>query len=288
MMTTHAYRYKDHWIRISGAVLWAHFIKSLGYSESLFQMFVEPGYFTDILIGTAITLLIWEVIRQATVWLDRHYDWLEHTLMRTFLQLLLGAVLPGLLIFFLMFLHFKYILQYDIFKTPWLVVEYRVTFLFLLMINGYYLGHYFYLRFRQAEQALSAALQPVVPIAAPPPEEPVTLVVQSLIAIKGAKNIPVPVENVAYCYVREEQYYLKTFDDQQFMIDHTLDELEDMLPAANFFRLNRQLVGHFRACAAFKNIENGKLDITMKPAFHEPVVVSQKKAAAFKEWLVSR
>jgi len=280
--------YKDHWIRISGAVLWSHFIKSLGYRESLFEMFMEPGYFVDILAGTGITLLIWELIRQMTSWLDRHYDWLEHTLMRTFLQLLLGAALPGLLVFFLMFLYFKYLISVSIFETPWLLIEYRVTFLFLFMINGYYLGHYFYLRFRKAEQqstALEAAFRPHTVTGQ---EELPSAPVQSLIAVKGAKNIPVPVENIAYCYVRDENYYLKTFDEQQFMIPHTLDELESMLPVANFFRLNRQLVAHFKACAAFKNIENGKLELTIKPPFPEPVVVSQKKAAAFKEWLVSR
>ena len=280
--------YKDHWIRISGAVLWAHFIKSLGYKEGLFETFMEPDYFVDILAGTVITLLVWELIRQMTTWLDRHYDWLEHTLMRTFLQLLLGAALPGLLVFFLMFLYFKYILTFSIFETPWLLIEYRVTFLFLLMINGYYLGQYFYFRFRLAEQQATALEAVRLPILPEPEETPAAPVIQSLIAVKGAKNIPVPVETIAYCYVRDENYYLKTFDEQQFMIPHTLDELETMLPAAIFFRLNRQLVAHFKACAAFKNIENGKLELTMKPPFPEPVVVSQKKAAAFKEWLVSR
>jgi len=280
--------YKDHWIRISGAVLWAHFIKSLGYRESLFEMFMEPVYFVDILAGTGISLLIWELIRQVTSQLDRHYDWLEHTLMRTFLQLLLGTALPGLVVFFIMFLYFKYFIAVSIFETPWLLIEYRVTFLFLFMINGYYLGHYFYFRFRLAEQQVTALEAVRPPILTGLEETPAAPAIQSLIAVKGAKNIPVPVENIAYCYVRDENYYLKTFDEQQFMIPHTLDELETMLPAAIFFRLNRQLVAHFKACAAFKSIENGKLELTLKPSFPEPVVVSQKKAATFKEWLVSR
>lgn len=287
-MRVPVYPYKDHWIRVCGAVLWAHFIKSLGYKESLFETLLEPGYFTDTLVGTGMTLLIWEMIRQITMWLDRHYDWLEHALMRTFLQLLLGVALPGLFIFFMMLLYFKYILNFNIFETSWLLIEYRVTLLFLFMINGYYLGYYFYLRFRLAEQqsaVVKTLHQPVIPeqetaLAATP--------IQSLIAVKGAKNIPVLIDNIAYCYVRDETYYLKTFDEQQFMIPHTLDELETMLPATNFFRLNRQLVAHFKACAAFKSIENGKLELTMKPLFPEPVIISQKKAAAFKEWLVSR
>ena len=286
-MSTSVYSYKDHWIRACGAVLWAHFIKSLGYKDSLFEMLMEPGYFPDILVGTGITLLIWELIRQITMWLDRHYDWLEQTLMRTFLQLLLGIALPGLLVFFLMFLYFRYILSFNIFETPWLLIEYRVTLLFLFMINGYYLGYYFYLRFRLAEQR-SAALEAFRAPGVMEQETAVAAPIQSLIAVKGAKNIPVLIDNIAYCYVRDETYYLKTFDEQQFMIPHTLDELETMLPATNFFRLNRQLVAHFKACAAFKNIENGKLQLTMKPAFPEPVVISQKKAAMFKEWLVSR
>jgi hypothetical protein len=276
--------YPDHWIRIIGAVLWAHFIKAIGYSESLFELFMERGYFTDIAAGTIITLLIWEMIRQASRRLDRHYDWLEATLMRVLLQAALGIGLPALALFFVMLLYFRYVFGVSIFDTPWLQVEYRVALLFVLMINGYYLGRYFYHRFRMAEQQLAAAARPV----ASPVEPGPGTVVQSLIAVKGAKNIPVPVADIAYCYVRDEHYFLHTSGGQSFMIDHTLDELDALLPTGAFFRLNRQMVAHWKACSAFKNIENGKLEVSLQPAYPEPVIVSQKKAAAFKDWLVNR
>lgn len=273
--------YQDHWIRLLGAILWAHFIKTIGYSERLFEMFMERGYFTDIAAGTVITLFIWEIIRQTSMRLDRYYDWLEATLMRSLLQSAFGIGLPALAIFFILFLYFRYVFGVSIFDTPWLQVEYRVALLFVLMINGYYLGRYFYHRFRMAEQQLAAVAVPVEPV-------PGSVAVQSLIAVKGAKNIPVPVQDIAYCYVRDENYFLHTADGQSFMIEHTLDELEALLPAGAFFRLNRQMIAHWKACSAFKNITNGKLEVSLHPAYSEPVIVSQKKAAVFKDWLVNR
>jgi hypothetical protein len=58
------------------------------------------------------------------------------------------------------------------------------------MINGYYLGQYFYFRFRLAEQqatALEAIRTPMLPGLEETPAAPA---IQSLIAVKGAKNIP--------------------------------------------------------------------------------------------------
>lgn len=280
--------YQDHWIRFIASVFWAHFIKALGYSESLFEMFLEQGYFTDIVFGTLITLLIWESIRQTTILLERRYDWLEHTLARTALQVALGIVAPALLLFFIMLLYFRYAFGMSILDTSWLLIEYRVSVLFMVVVNGYYLGRYFYMRYRRAEAQLMAQSTPGdSPAARPLPETPVPAV-QSLIALKGARNIPVPVENIAYCYLQDGHYFLRTFEEEHLMIDHTLDEIESLLPPASFFRLNRQTLAHWKACAAFKSIAGGKLEVTLKPAHTAPVIVSQKKAAILREWLVSR
>ncbi|MDX2285540.1 MAG: LytTR family DNA-binding domain-containing protein [Bacteroidia bacterium] len=275
-MTPSSYTYRAYGLRLAGALYAAHLIKALGSREPLFELMTEPGYLPDLLAGTAITLLIWEWTGRASSWLDRSYDWLRHSVQRLLLQLLLGMALPALMIFGINSLYFRYVLGERLLGSSWLLIEYRVSLLLLLMINASFFCWYLYVRLREAEARLAEPRGP----AAPPPGP--------LLAVKGSRQVPVQPHEMAYCCLEEGQYWLYTFGQERMLIPHTLDELEAMLPAELFFRLNRQVIAQRQACAAFAQAAHGKLEVTLRPPLPAPVLVSQKKAAAFKAWLISR
>lgn len=279
--------YPDIWMRIIGSIFLAHFIKILGHSQSLWEMVMQPEYFLEVLTGALINFVVWSLVRWVSIRLDAHYDWLEAAMMRAFLQAALGFVVPVLISFFTMYLFFIYVAGDNIFNSSWLYVEYRVVLFYLAMMNCFYLAYYFYQRFRQAEVALQKLQdQLVAPQAmASTPVASNTLVI---IATKGSRQVPVPVEEIAYCFLQDDIYYLKTYDDQQLMSNETLDELANLLPASQFFRINRQILANAKACASFRSIANGKLEVVLQPSMPEPATVSQKKAASFKNWLVNR
>jgi two-component system LytT family response regulator len=58
-----------------------------------------------------------------------------------------------------------------------------------------------------------------------------------------------------------------------------------MLDPQRFFRLNRQIIAELRAVERVHLYFNGKLKVTLQPAFDEEVLVSREKAADFKRWL---
>ncbi|HLK97945.1 MAG TPA: LytTR family DNA-binding domain-containing protein, partial [Hymenobacter sp.] len=60
---------------------------------------------------------------------------------------------------------------------------------------------------------------------------------------------------------------------------------EQMLDPKRFFRLNRQIVAQLRAVERVNLYFNGKLKLTLQPAFEEEVLVSREKAGDFKRWL---
>ena len=279
--------YPDIWIRIIGSIFLAHFIKILGHSQSLWEMVMQPEYFLEVLTGALVNFVVWSLVRWVSIRLDAHYDWLETAMMRAFLQAVLGFVVPVLISFFTMYFFFIYVAGDNIFNSSWLYVEYRVVLFYLAMMNCFYLAYYFYQRFRQAEVALQTLQdQLVAPQAmASTPVASNTLVI---IATKGSRQVPVPVEEIAYCFLQDDIYYLKTYDDQQLMSNETLDELANLLPASQFFRINRQILANAKACASFRSIANGKLEVILQPSMPEPATVSQKKAASFKNWLVNR
>lgn len=279
--------YPDIWIRIIGSIFLAHFIKILGHSQSLWEIVMQPEYFLEVLTGALINFIVWSLVRWVSIRLDAHYDWLDASMLRAFLQAALGFVVPVLISFFAMYLFFIYVAGDNIFNSSWLYVEYRVVLFFLAMMNCFYLAYYFYQRFRQTEAALlalsSSSAAPLPATSTPAASN--TLVI---IATKGSRQVPVPVEEIAYCFLQDDIYYLKTYDDQQLMSNETLDELANLLPASQFFRINRQILANAKACASFRSIANGKLEVILQPSMPEPATVSQKKAAAFKSWLVNR
>jgi DNA-binding LytR/AlgR family response regulator len=82
-----------------------------------------------------------------------------------------------------------------------------------------------------------------------------------------------------------EHTFIKTFEGETFFTTASLDELETRLDEQRFFRANRQTIVHRDACQSFSAAEYGKLKLQLHPEPKEPVIVSQKKAAAYRQWL---
>src|SRR5687767_12994090 len=116
-MTTNPPVYKDFWFKIIGCLAISEITDSIGREESLFQRMSTRHFYTDLLGGFVIALILWEIVRQIIRWLDRRYDWMEQPLKRIFLQLFLGIVLPSFLAFVGTMVFMKLAYNQDIFKT---------------------------------------------------------------------------------------------------------------------------------------------------------------------------
>src|SRR5436190_21787465 len=53
------------------------------------------------------------------------------------------------------------------------------------------------------------------------------------------KLVSVDVEEIAYFYSDERLNFFKTLDNKKFVVDYTMDELEDMLDPNKYFRISR-------------------------------------------------
>jgi DNA-binding LytR/AlgR family response regulator len=101
----------------------------------------------------------------------------------------------------------------------------------------------------------------------------------------GQKLISVDVENIAYIFSDKGLSYLRTKQNQKYIVDYTMDELEKMLSPQRFFRANRQFIISDLAVEAIHTWFNQKLKVEVKPELAEPVIISRDKANAFKEWM---
>lgn len=271
-------RYNDLYFRFIAALLAAHFIVAFGDKETLFQLLLDKYYYMALGSSFVIALVLVTIVNLITRKLDKHYDWKQYPVERTGLQLLAGLVFPAVVALLLAALYFK-LNGLDIFKTLYFQIDFPVIVGMILLFNIYYLAYYFYLQMRLAEKAAKTLDD----------AENATLnraeSKEVIITSRGAKNIPIPVNKISYIYHQEQYNFIKTSDNEDFLIAEPLDIIQQQLSPKQFFRVNRQMLVNFNACSHFENIEHQKLRLYVIPETKVPIVVSQKKAKEFKGWM---
>ena len=98
--------------------------------------------------------------------------------------------------------------------------------------------------------------------------------------------ISIPQDQIAY-FIRNELIYLHTIEGKKLVTDYkTLDELEELIDPACFFRANRQCIVHLDAVSGYRSYDSSKLQVILNsPNDALEVIVSKEKASAFKHWL---
>lgn len=97
--------------------------------------------------------------------------------------------------------------------------------------------------------------------------------------------VPIHQHEIAYFFTTNELVCLVRYDNRQFLVDYTLEELEKLLDPSHFFRLNRQYIAALSAVKHIHTYFNGKLKLDLHPEPMQEILISREKAPAFKEWV---
>lgn len=98
-------------------------------------------------------------------------------------------------------------------------------------------------------------------------------------------RVPVGVDEICYFFRVGRHTFLRTFDRKDYLIPESLQQVQAMLDPACFFRVNRQLLMHYKAFRSYKPAGYGKLELDLHLAPPFPAIVSQVKAPAFRHWM---
>jgi two-component system, LytTR family, response regulator LytT len=101
----------------------------------------------------------------------------------------------------------------------------------------------------------------------------------------GSRYISLEIDVIAYFYFEERLTFIKTWKGESFVIDFSLDELEQMLSPEHFFRVNRQYIIHHRAVVSIHDYFNSKLLLTLNPPAKQEVIISRERSSQFKSWM---
>jgi two-component system, LytTR family, response regulator len=91
-------------------------------------------------------------------------------------------------------------------------------------------------------------------------------------------------DQISVFYADGRDVYLVTNQNRKFIIDYTLEALEDILNPGTFFRLNRTFILNINAIKDVLIYSNSRLKITLQQDFDKEIIVSREKVGEFKEW----
>lgn len=93
------------------------------------------------------------------------------------------------------------------------------------------------------------------------------------------------VNDVAYFYSENKITYAVTKQGEQCVVDMPLTRLVEELDSDHFFRANRQVLLSVGSIVHIEPYFNGKIAVTVKPAFKSKITISEEKISVFKMWL---
>jgi len=97
--------------------------------------------------------------------------------------------------------------------------------------------------------------------------------------------VPVPVADFALFLIESAIVYGLTFKEEKYVLDETLDVLENKLNQTDFFRANRQFIVSRKTIIEVKNYFNGRLLLKTKPNIKEQILISKARVNLFRQWL---
>jgi two-component system, LytTR family, response regulator len=104
-------------------------------------------------------------------------------------------------------------------------------------------------------------------------------------AVHVGKSVTLVPQQEVLCFIKEEIIYLINTEGRKFITDYrSLDEVEELLDPAEFYRANRQFIIPLTHIDSFRSDDTGKINVKMKGLKMEDIVVSKEKAAEFKKW----
>ena len=88
-------------------------------------------------------------------------------------------------------------------------------------------------------------------------------------------------------YADGRDVYMVTTQGRKFIIDYTLESLEEILDPKDFFRINRTFILNINAIKDVLVYSNSRLKVRLTQDFDKEIIVSREKVNEFKNWLNS-
>jgi DNA-binding LytR/AlgR family response regulator len=90
---------------------------------------------------------------------------------------------------------------------------------------------------------------------------------------------------IRFCYAEDSLVFTRLADGKKYSLDHTLEQLEQLLNPTHFFRINRKILLHIEAVDKIHPYFNNRLKLELQPSPGFEIVVSRERVQDFKNWI---
>ncbi|MEN0049196.1 MAG: LytTR family DNA-binding domain-containing protein [Bacteroidota bacterium] len=273
--------YKDRRFILAGTIIVTLCLTFIGTDHTLNEVLSDRIIFKKLLLNSLTILIAWLGIRQLIIFFDRRMPWDKKTSEKRW-SIQISITLLFVIAVFLIQLYSRtlFIPEWKLFsKTVW-SVDFPLALLFGLSFNFLYY-HWWTQNRRQIVDKMDTVAANWQDDNTP------SNIAQSISVKKGRRTILIPSDEIAYAFRVEEFNYLVAKNGEKYLLDTSLNALEQELNPLHFFRLNRQLLVHRTAIQSFQILPNRHLEITLQPKLKGNSLVNKNKAAGFKKWMKS-
>jgi DNA-binding LytR/AlgR family response regulator len=95
----------------------------------------------------------------------------------------------------------------------------------------------------------------------------------------------IPTGEISFFKSELKASFLITQENRKFLVDHSLDQLENMIDPARFFRINRKYIIQFDSIQDIIAYSNSRLRLILKTVDDPDMIVSREKVGEFRSWL---
>jgi DNA-binding LytR/AlgR family response regulator len=109
---------------------------------------------------------------------------------------------------------------------------------------------------------------------------------KSRFVIKVGEHLKtIEVSAIRYFFSQDKATFCVTDENRKFILDFTLEQLEEMVDPEHFFRINRK---YFVSASSIQDIisyTNSRLRLVLKGSDENDIVVARERVQEFKNWL---
>jgi DNA-binding LytR/AlgR family response regulator len=95
----------------------------------------------------------------------------------------------------------------------------------------------------------------------------------------------VEVSEILFFFSQEKTTFCVTADNRKLILDHTMEDLEDMVDPQAFYRINRKYLVSSHSIKDIIQFTNSRLKLVLKNCNDNEVIVAREKVGEFKSWL---
>lgn len=95
----------------------------------------------------------------------------------------------------------------------------------------------------------------------------------------------VEVENILYFYSKEKTTFCVTQEGRNFILDYSMEQLEEMIDPERYYRINRKYLVASNAIQDIITYTNSRLRLVLKNSDDNDVIVARERVQEFKDWL---